>query len=100
VKAGTPVVPSNLETLSGRRLLELAFTATLTAARVRQYETFLGNPDPIGSSATQYTFRSARAPVNIAASRAPRKPSSSHALVLIAALVAAAMVGLLVWARS
>jgi hypothetical protein len=100
VRTSPPVFPRNIGTFSGRRLLKLAITATLTAARVRQYETFLGNPDPAGSSTTQYTFRSAAPPAQVAASPATRKASSNHTLLLIVALFAAASAGLLVWARS
>ena len=48
--------------LSGRQLLDRATRASLTLARVRQYRTFLGNPDATGKSRTTYAFRTAARP--------------------------------------
>jgi len=40
--------------LDGRRLLEAVSVVSLSVARARQYDAFLGNPDPTGRSETTY----------------------------------------------
>jgi hypothetical protein len=48
--------------LSGRALLAVAVQASLESARARQYDSFLGNPDPSGSSASTFSYVSATRP--------------------------------------
>jgi hypothetical protein len=86
--------------LSGRRLLAFATHAGLTFARTRQYQSFLGNPDPTGRATTTYVYRTAAAP-----SRPPVASTSSGRswttdLLVAAGLVAALAVGVVVWAKS
>jgi len=45
---------------SGRALLSRTIRASLELARVRQYDTFLGNPDPAGVSQTTYRYVTGR----------------------------------------
>jgi hypothetical protein len=58
-----PLLPLELLSVrkgaSGRALLQQATLASLEFARTRQYDAFLGNPDPIARSSTTYVFRSA-----------------------------------------
>ncbi|MFL5954963.1 MAG: hypothetical protein ACJ76I_12750 [Gaiellaceae bacterium] len=101
------VRPSNrlgfgdLSRLSGRRLLALANRLTLQTARTRQYETFLGNPDPTGSNETTYLYRSAkRPPPPVAAAGPPHGRSWATTLSIAAALALAAFLALVAWTRA
>jgi hypothetical protein len=86
---------------SGRALLGLATRLTLTAARVRQYESFLGNPDPTGTNRTTYVYRSAERPHVVATEPAARHGSAWWTTLAVAGgLVVAAFAGVAVWARS
>ncbi len=85
----------------GRGLLRAAIRQTLTFARARQYEEFLGNPDPAGASLTAYVYRTTSPPhaAPIAAVGAHR--SSWVTTVLIVGVIAAALVaGATLWSRS
>ena len=84
---------------SGRVLLLRAERTVLTLARVRQYRTFLGNPDPTGANDTTYDYVSGTRPTPTAAAAAPRS-GSSHAWLVLVGLVAAAGLGVAAWARS
>lgn len=88
--------------LSGRALLDLATRASLQAARARQYETFLGNPDPVGSNRTTYVYRSAPRPSPPAAApgRAHHGRSWASTLVWLAVLAVGALVALVAWTRA
>ncbi|MDX6475554.1 MAG: hypothetical protein QOH95_1065 [Gaiellaceae bacterium] len=87
--------------LSGRRLLERVTRAALTLARVRQYRTFLGNPDPAGPSRTTYVYRTASrpAPPPVAIARVDRR-NWTLTLAIAAGLVLAAAAALVAWSRS
>jgi hypothetical protein len=85
--------------LDGRALLERANLALLSLARVRQYESFLGNPDPSGLSETTYRYVSASRPRPTVT--APAHGSGTlHALAWAAAALLALAIGLVVWARA
>jgi hypothetical protein len=98
VRPVVAVPDRDVSSLGGRALLDYASLVSLTIARARQYETFLGNPDPTGRIATTYVFRSghraAAAPVI-----SPRSHRSYTLLWLLAAAAALAG-GAFVWARS
>jgi hypothetical protein len=85
----------------GRALLREAIRATLTLARANQYDEFLGNPDPAGSSRTVYSYRTASPPhaAPIATVGRHRRTWVETALV-VAALAAALVAGAALWARS
>jgi hypothetical protein len=102
----TPAVPRRLlddptSGLSGRQLLERASRASLTLARMRQYQTFLGNPDPSGSNETTYAYRTAArpAPPPVAAVTAPGRDWATTIAVAAGLLVAVAG-ALVVWSKS
>ena len=102
----TPAVPERLLNgptagISGRQLLERAERAALTLARVRQYQTFLGNPDPGGPSETTYVYRTASRPPPppVAAIAAPKRDWATT-LAVAAGLLLATVGALVVWARS
>ena len=86
---------------SGRALLREAIRVTLTLARANQYDEFLGNPDPAGSSRTVYAYRTASPPhaAPIAAVGQHRRTWVETALV-VAALAAAVAAGAALWVRS
>ena len=86
---------------SGRALLREAIRATLTLARANQYDEFLGNPDPSGSSRTVYAYRTASPPhaAPIAAVGRNRRTWVETALV-VATLAAALVAGAALWVRS
>ena len=86
---------------SGRHLLERASRASLTLARMRQYQTFLGNPDPSGSNETTYTYRTAArpAPPPAAIVHVTQRDWTTTIAISVGLLLAAAG-GLFVWSRS
>jgi hypothetical protein len=93
------VVPTAAAGSSGRGLLATTTKTLLSLARVRQYQAFLGNPDPAGRSETVYRYVSGSrrsAPVAVA--------SHGHSLLrllgLLAAAAAAAVLALVAWARA
>jgi hypothetical protein len=88
-------------TIGGRALLREAIRTTLTLARANQYDEFLGNPDPSGSSRTIYAYRTASPPraAPIATVGRLRRTWVETALV-VAALAAALAAGAAAWARS
>jgi hypothetical protein len=100
----TPVASAGVpgaESLGGRALLHAVEHTALTVARTRQYDTFLGNPDPTGRSETTYIYRTA---TKIAAARPAAVATHGHdwertALVFLAVALGA-VAGLAVWARS
>jgi hypothetical protein len=93
--------PPRRQPASGRALLDLATRLTLTAARLRQYESFLGNPDPTGANRTTYVYRTAERPHVVATARSARHGHGWWTTLAVAAgLVVAAFAGLVVWARS
>jgi hypothetical protein len=102
----TPATPDRLLAgtttgLSGRQLLARAVRASLTLARVRQYEMFLGNPDPTGTNQTTYVYRTAARPTPAAAAVvhvSERDWATTFAVG--AGLLLAAGAAAVVWARS
>jgi hypothetical protein len=102
----TPARPERLLSaptsgLSGRQLLERVSRAALTLARIRQYEMFLGNPDPTGPNETAYVYRSAARPTPqpVAAVRATQRDWATTFAVAAGLLLAAAG-ALFAWSRS
>jgi hypothetical protein len=102
----TPQDPTALLTdpvagLSGRRLLARVTRASLTLARVRQYRTFLGNPDVTGKSATTYVFRTAARPAPPPAATVHHGDRSTAATLAVAAGLLLALAGAaFAWSRS
>ncbi len=87
--------------LSGRALLARVTTTLLTLARVRQYQSFLGNPDPAGANATTYRYVTARRPRPLAAA----EPVSSgrdwaRTMAIVAGAVIAVGAAGVAWSRS
>lgn len=87
---------------AGRALLARTIRASLELARARQYDAFLGNPDPGGSSATSYRYVSGTRPTPVA-----EAPAAGHGgrgrqqtLLWAAATLAALAVAVVVWSRS
>jgi len=102
----TPAVPERLLNdptagQSGLHLLERASRLSLTLARMRQYQTFLGNPDPSGSNETTYTYRTAArpAPPPVAIVHVTQRDWTTT-IAIAAGLLLAAAGGLFVWSRS
>jgi len=106
-----PVAPTRLLTppgrswaasgLGGRELLARTNGALLRLARVHQYDAFLANPDPRGSTAATFVYRTGRP----AASAAPpaatdESPSALTTALVVAATLAVLAAGVVVWARS
>ena len=88
--------------VTGRALLRRVTLALLGVARARQYDTYLGNPDPSGRNETTYLYRSGARPVEVAA---PARAAGSHndlvrTLLAAAGLLAALAVGVVAWSRS
>jgi hypothetical protein len=102
----TPANPERLlndptSGLSGRQLLDRASRAALTVARVRQYQTFLGNPDPAGDNQTTYVFRTAARPTPQAAAVVPASRRNwARTIAVAAGLLLAAAAAAFVWSRS
>lgn len=101
VRPANRIELGDLSHLSGRQLFALAMTRTFEAARARQYETFLGNPDPGGSSETTYVYRTTPRPAPpVAAATSHHGRSLLTTLATVAVLVVAAFLALVAWARS
>ena len=102
----TPVIPERLlnaptSGLSGRQLLDRATRADLTLARMRQYQMFLGNPDPTGRNETTYLYRSAARPTPPPIAVVPAtKRDWTTTIAVAAGLLFAAAGALVVWSRS
>jgi hypothetical protein len=92
---------ADLARIRGRSLFRFASNATLAVARARQYEAFLGNPDPTGRSETTYVFRTGARPV-AAAPVDSGGTSRSWLTTLLAATGLAGVLGagVVVWSRS
>jgi hypothetical protein len=87
--------------LSGRQLLARVSRATLTLARLRQYQTFLGNPDPTGPNQTTYVYRSAARPTPPPVAAVPATQRDwARTIAVAAALLLAAAGALVAWSRS
>jgi len=86
---------------SGRKLLDIAVGASLESARARQYDSFLGNPDPSGSSSSTFSYVSEPRPVAVV-SAAPRQSGHDRFGLLLWACggVAALAGGALAWSRA
>jgi len=94
------VVPRAAAGRSGRDLLATTTKTLLSLARVRQYQAFLGNPDPAGRSETTYRYVSAPRPRAAPAAEPSHGRSLLHVLGLVAAAVLAAALALFAWARA
>lgn len=91
-----PVTSAN-----GRALLREAIRTTLMLARANQYDEFLGNPDPAGSSRTVYAYRTATPPHAAPIAAVGRhRPAWIEATLIVVALAAALVAGAALWARS
>ena len=98
-----PEVPAAgaLDGLSGREALTRATSLALTVARLRQYERFLGNPDPTGAETTLYLYRSARRPAPpVAVQPARHGRDWTVTVAVVAGVLLAGAAGLAVWARA
>ena len=68
---------------------------------MRQYDRFLGNPNPNGASSTVYVYRTGLAPAPASVDTAAGDGSQGWRTPLLVALaLAGAAAGLVVWARS
>ena len=90
--------------VDGRRLLGRAQGVLLRIARVRQYDSYLADPDPLGGAQTTYVYRSGVRPVAAPRAAPVADDEGGDGLVrwLVAAFGAAAALaaGVAVWARS
>jgi len=85
----------------GRALLRRAALASLEFARSRQYNAFLGNPDPVGSTATAYAYRTAARPTPAVLPVVEHHGRDWLRTALVAAgIVAVLAVGTVVWSRA
>lgn len=86
--------------LAGKPLLRRAVLASLEYARWTQYEQYLGNPDPSGTSRTSYVYATATrtAPPVVAVHTFDRNRSHTWLIALGALLVA--LVALVAWSRA
>jgi hypothetical protein len=108
--AGRPLVrlaveavpPASLASPPARPTWKETVTVSLTLARVRQYASYLANPDPLGPAATRYVYRTTAAPAPPPLRPAPQEEGlAAWAIALIAAAAIASAGGLaFVWARS
>ena len=87
--------------LSGRKLLDIAVRASLESARARQYDSFLGNPDPSGSSSSTFSYVSATRPGPIVSALPQQSGRDTVGLLLWACGGLAALAGgALAWSRA
>ena len=97
-----PVPPASLRETARNPDWNATLRTSLTLARVRQYLSFLANPDPLGQLEAHYLYRTVAAPGPPPAPPAPQDEGLAAWLVaLIAAGSVAAAGGLAVlWANS
>ena len=87
--------------LSGRALLDIAVRASLESARTRQYDSFLGNPDPSGSSRSTFSYVSASRPGPVVSAVHQESGRNPIGLLLWAFGGLAALAGgALAWSRA
>jgi hypothetical protein len=87
--------------LSGRQLLDIAVRASLESARARQYDSFLGNPDPSGSSDSTFSYVSGTRPEPAVSALPQQSGGDAVGLVLWACGGLAALAGAaLAWSRA
>jgi hypothetical protein len=87
--------------LSGRVLLARVTRTVLTLARVRQFQSFLGNPDPAGSNEATYRYMTAARPSPVAAVEpGPSGRDWARTAAIVAGVVVAAGAALVAWSRS
>jgi hypothetical protein len=86
---------------SGRALLRAAIRATLAYARTHQYQEFLGNPDPLGTSHTTFAYRTASPPhAAPIASVGPSRGRWVTTTLVVCVLAVALVGGAALWSRS
>jgi hypothetical protein len=78
-------------------LVAFAARASLSVARARQFQAFLGNPDPTGTSTTTFVYRTAQRPPAVVVVDRSTRSWGWLELAGVAALLAA---GAVVWSRS
>ena len=95
-------VPNPPPRLSGRELLDIAVRASLESARARQYDSFLGNPDPSGSSASTFSYVSETRPGPVVSALAAARAGATRCGLLLWACggLAALAGGALAWSRA
>ena len=84
-------------------LLRRLIDTRMQLVRSDQYQAFLSNPDPQGTSHTVYVYETGSAPARSAASAQPSPGSGGNGLVLALALVGSvlgAVAALVFWAHS
>jgi hypothetical protein len=98
----TPVPPASLFASSPSPGWDETLRTSLTLARVRQYRSYLANPDPLGPIEARYAYRTVAAPAPPPAPPAPQDEGLAAWLIaLIAAGSVAALGGAAVlWASS
>jgi hypothetical protein len=97
-----PVPPASLRETARKPDWNTTLRTSLTLARVRQYLSFLVNPDPLGPLQARYLYRTVAAPAPPPAPPAPQDEGlAAWLIVLIAAGSVAAVGGLaVIWANS
>jgi hypothetical protein len=99
----TPLPPLELLTPrheTGRALLDRATRASLEFARSRQYDAFLGNPDPGGPTSTVYLYVSGRRAGPDAVLPSTRSSNWRRTVLLAIGVVVALAASAYAWARS
>lgn len=101
----TPATPTGLLNadvagLSGRALLAHISQTVLTIARVRQYRSYLANPDPTGANHTTYVYASGARVAPPPVATAPSGHGWERSAIIAAAIALLAGGGLAVWVRS
>jgi hypothetical protein len=86
--------------VGGAELVKRTVEVLLRLSRMRQYDRFLGNPDPNGPSTTTYVYRSGAAPITPAVEPVSGDSDSWRTPLFVALAVAGALAGLVVWSRA
>jgi hypothetical protein len=97
--AATWAEAARTQRVDASRLLEVASRVRLTIARALDFQTFLANPDPRGTSSATYVYESAPAVVATPVTR-PGSDGRDWANAIVAALLVLGSLGLVVlWAH-
>ena len=93
-------VRTDPEAFDGRRMAALILDTMWRTARLRQFDAYVGNPDPTGPARTTYRFRLAPPPAAVAAPAARASGGPLGTVGAVAAAVLLLLGAVVAWSRS
>jgi hypothetical protein len=93
-------VRSDPPAFDAREMTALIMDTMWRTARLRQFDAYLGNPDPTGPARSEYGFALAPAKPSVAAAPAPSTGGPLRVLAGVGVAVVLALGAVVVWSRS